>query len=241
MIDDARNSGRRSRRQRVCVFLKDRGDRGRVRVAVERPASRDHLMQQHADRKQIRSRAYGFPSQLLGRHVCDGADHLAGSCDEISRFRVGSRRRIVEAMRNAEVQNLQQAGGRDEEIFRLEVAMDDATAMRRVEAAGDLRSNGGRLACGKRAPLEPFAECGTFEKLEDRVDDVVVPAEIVNGEDIWMRQRSNGSSLALEPREPVWIVNCSGRTFRATSRPRRVSRARYTSPIPPSPSLAMIS
>ncbi len=28
---------------------------------------------------------------------------------------------------------------------------------------------------------------------------------------------------------------CAGRTFTATSRPRRVSFARYTSPIPPAP------
>src|SRR5215472_2846771 len=34
---------------------------------------------------------------------------------------------------------------------------------------------------------------------------------------------------------------CDGRTLTATSRPRRVSRARYTSPIPPAPSGESIS
>jgi len=36
-------------------------------------------------------------------------------------------------------------------------------------------------------------------------------------------------------------INRSGNTFTATSRPRRVSRARYTSPIPPAPSGDRIS
>jgi hypothetical protein len=35
--------------------------------------------------------------------------------------------------------------------------------------------------------------------------------------------------------------SCSGRTLMATSRPSRVSRARYTSPIPPAPTGETIS
>jgi hypothetical protein len=37
------------------------------------------------------------------------------------------------------------------------------------------------------------------------------------------------------------VAKLSGSTLIATSRFKRVSRARYTSPIPPSPSLARIS
>src|SRR5215510_3041362 len=47
--------------------------------------------------------------------------------------------------------------------------------------------------------------------------------------------RSRRSSLA------GWLVNASGSTLIATSRCSRVSRARYTSPIPPRPSSATIS
>jgi len=35
--------------------------------------------------------------------------------------------------------------------------------------------------------------------------------------------------------------NSAGKIFTATSRPKRVSRARYTSPIPPAPSASRIS
>jgi hypothetical protein len=55
-------------------------------------------------------------------------------------------------------------------------------------------------------------------------------------------QSGNGSRLPLEPLLPRGV---GGHLFRqnliATSRPSRVSRARYTSPMPPAPSLARIS
>ena len=48
--------------------------------------------------------------------------------------------------------------------------------------------------------------------------------------------------LALEAGEAIGVGGeDSGRTFSATSRLSRVSRARYTSPMPPAPMRAMIS
>ena len=52
--------------------------------------------------------------------------------------------------------------------------------------------------------------------------------------DVGMIQRRERLGFALESREPLGIrANASGRTLIATSRPRFVSRARYTSPMPP--------
>jgi hypothetical protein len=48
--------------------------------------------------------------------------------------------------------------------------------------------------------------------------------------------------FALEPREPFGVARERlGRIFSATSRSSFVSRARYTSPMPPAPILAVIS
>jgi hypothetical protein len=48
--------------------------------------------------------------------------------------------------------------------------------------------------------------------------------------------------FAREPREPFGVAaNASGKIFSATSRSNFVSRARYTSPMPPAPIFAVIS
>ena len=55
-------------------------------------------------------------------------------------------------------------------------------------------------------------------------------------------ERRQELGLALEPREPLGVVReLRGRTLIATSRPSLVSRARYTSPMPPAPSGATTS
>jgi hypothetical protein len=57
-----------------------------------------------------------------------------------------------------------------------------------------------------------------------------------------MVERGEHVRFALEPRRSVPIgAEASGRTLSATSRPSVVSRARYTSPMPPAPSGATIS
>ena len=57
-----------------------------------------------------------------------------------------------------------------------------------------------------------------------------------------MIQRGEDFRFPLEPRQPVGIAGERLRQdFNATSRFNRVSRARYTSPIPPAPRGAMIS
>ena len=55
--------------------------------------------------------------------------------------------------------------------------------------------------------------------------------------DVRMIQRREDFGFALEARDAVGVsAKTSRRTLMATSRPSRVSRARYTSPIPPAPS-----
>jgi hypothetical protein len=59
----------------------------------------------------------------------------------------------------------------------------------------------------------------------------------VNGKDIGKIERGDGAGFLLEAAQAV--ASCekdSGSSFNATSRPRRASRARYTSPLPPAPS-----
>ncbi len=57
----------------------------------------------------------------------------------------------------------------------------------------------------------------------------------------WFRAATARASCSKRCRRSVSRAKDSGRIFKATSRPNRVSRARYTSPMPPAPSGATIS
>ena len=86
---------------------------------------------------------------------------------------------------------------------------------------------------GQRRPLDQFHH-------ERLVPPVVLQA--IDLRDVRMVQRREDFGLALEARERSGsCAKSSGRTLRATSRLSFVSRARYTSPMPPAPIGAMTS
>ncbi len=57
----------------------------------------------------------------------------------------------------------------------------------------------------------------------------------------WLSDETVLASRSKRARISGFEVRCCGSTFTATSRPSRVSFARYTSPMPPAPSGATIS
>ena len=90
----------------------------------------------------------------------------------------------------------------------------------------------------EEAALELVEERLAFEVIHHHEVDAILFADIVERADVWMIQRR-------DPREPpVRIVHADPRgrsTLIATVRSRRVSRALYTSPMPPAPSGARVS
>ena len=110
------------------------------------------------------------------------------------------------ALGQAEVENLHLPVVQDEDVLRLEIAMDDAacSAPRRARARSASRSRSpsattaaavraGRAASGPRAA--PSRRSATPS----------CAAEIVNGEDVRMGERGDGARFALEPREAIGV------------------------------------
>ena len=85
-----------------------------------------------------------------------------------------------------------------ENVGRLQVAVDDAFLVRRGQAVGNGGSDLHRLAPRQRSAFEPRAECLSVEQFHDRVDPLVGATNIVNGQDVGMRERRNRPSLTLE-------------------------------------------
>ena len=88
-------------------------------------------------------------------------------------------------------------------------------------------------------PVNPIGKSRPLDQLHDERTGTVGFLDTVNRGDIGMIQRRERTRFAIEPGQALRILSeASGRTFIATSRPSFVSRARYTSPMPPAPSRA---
>lgn len=57
----------------------------------------------------------------------------------------------------------------------------------------------------------------------------------------WLSAAAARASCSKRATRMGSVATAAGNTFTATSRPSRVSRARYTSPMPPAPSRAVTS
>src|ERR1019366_3509520 len=92
------------------------------------------------------------------------------------------------------------------DIGRFQIAMDDPFRVSRGKSMGDLDPDFHGRVLGKRARREPLTQRLTFEQLGDDVVDAVCLADVVEGEDVGVRERSDGPRFALETGQPVDVV-----------------------------------
>jgi hypothetical protein len=140
-IDDALQRARRiraGRPQRRGTIAQDRRDQGEAGCSRERPAPGEHLVDHAPEREDVGASVHRPSLRLLGRHVRRRANHGRGARRE-RRHRVRGRR-LLEQLRHAEVEELDQPGTRDDHVCGLEIAMHDPARVRRFERGGDLQA-----------------------------------------------------------------------------------------------------
>ena len=117
-------------------------------VPLERKESGRHLVQQNAERKQVSASVQRLSQHLLRRHVGDRAQRRAGTGEIV----LGNRGRSLRIFRRdltgrtdwsshfrqAKIQNLGVAALGDENIRRLDVAVDDAFGVGGIEPVRNL-------------------------------------------------------------------------------------------------------
>ena len=156
---------------------------------------------------------------------------------------MGRRRlRCFNELGDAEVEQLDVPVPGDEDVLRLQVPVDDAALVRSRESLGHLRRPLKGRGQRNGALRQPLPQRLALEQLGDEVGLPVVEADVVKGDDVWVSQRSGQLGLAVEAlQEAPSVPRASDTTLMATSRPSRVSLARYTSAMPPAPRRATTS
>ena len=115
----------------------------------------------------------------------------------------------------------------DEQVRRLEVAVDDPLAVGGGQTIADLHRVLHGLARRQRPVSQPIGKSLTGQQLEDDVRRAIVRADVEDREDVGMVEGSRCPGLVLEAAELVRATAVVvARTLIATSRPRRGSRAR---------------
>ena len=189
--------------QRLGLALDHRGQDLGGRVAAEHGPPRAHLGEDEADRELVGAAVHGLAGGLFRGHVLERAEQHAGP-GVVQRDRL----RGVEApdgrrhqLREAEVEDLQQAVSCDNEVLGLEIAVEDTGTVRVRQAVGQLRPEAQDLGDGQRAPREAAPQGLALDVLHH---DVVLPslawrlANVVDLHDVRVAQRGGRARLAIE-------------------------------------------
>jgi hypothetical protein len=211
--DGARRGGRRpaqqdvapSQRTQQAVWARhlELAAHDRVAQLVDRGAGeRTHavegLVQGDAEAELVGASVRRVAVELFGRHVQRGADQRAGAgAAEVVRAAV-ERRFTLEGAREAEVEDAGAAVVADEDVVGLDVAMDDAGRVRGGQAGAGLLEHGEDLSPAARPGGEPLAERAPADQLHRDVHGVADGADLVDLDDVGMRDAGEGLGLAQQ-------------------------------------------
>ncbi len=176
------------RRQRLFLehLVHDRRER-----AGERLLAGQQLVEDHARGKEVRPAVDGLAHELLGRHVARGAEHHAG---------LGEVRGLEP--RNAEIGDLRGAVGEDDDVGRLDVAVDHAVLVRVLERLEQLAHDAHDVVHREAlVRLEVALQLAPLHELHRDVVRAGVLAEIVDPDDVRVGEPARRLGLAAEARE----------------------------------------
>ncbi len=140
------------------------------------------------------------PLGLLGGHVGGRADGDARDRPGGARDRRVVRRRDGRGRekREAEVEDLRVPLARDEDVRGLDVPVDEPRLVRGREARGDLRREVERAGDGERPRGDERGERPARDELEDEEGRARVERDVVDGDDVRVRERRGRPRLPRE-------------------------------------------
>ena len=147
-------------------FLQDRAHGVGGAFSMERALARNHLVENCAEGKNVRTMIGRFASHLFRRHVSGRAHDHAGFSGDLDGGRVSAavRRFRARQLGQSEVKNLHPAVAGEKKILRLQVAMHDALLVRRSKSLGHLDRVVDDSSHRQRAVAQPLAQGLAFQQ-----------------------------------------------------------------------------
>ena len=146
-------------------------------------------------------------------------------------------------LRQTEIKQLDASTAGDENILRLQVAVNDSFVMRSRKSLRDLNRIFSRLTHRKRPGAHALPQRLSFQQFADNIRSAAFWFRCRTQQECWddSALRQPAPPAGNDAGVPASEENEAGKTLMATSRFSRESRARYTSPMPPAPMAAEIS
>ena len=136
--------------------------------------------------------------------VIIAGDVIVGDARDVS---AGRPRLRVRELRQPEVEHLHRAVGRDLDVRRLQIAMDDPLLVRRFERLGDLLRDRQRFVERNRLRARcDRASVVALDQFQDERVRLAAVLEPVDRADVRMVQRGEHLRFALEAREAIRIA-----------------------------------
>ncbi len=173
-------------------------------AAVEGPFSAGHFIENHAEGEDVGAPIGVFAESLFGRHVGGRADN--GAC--LSEGGLGVFAGGDVAFGEAEVEDLDQAGGRDHDVGGFQIAMGDAGGVGDGEGGGNLAENFERGGSG--AEREVVVESLAFDEFHGDEVDAVDRVIGVDGDDVGVIEGAGGGRFAGEAAAIVFRDGVAG-------------------------------
>ena len=228
--------------ERCRITLEDRDDYVAARVASERHATAHQLVQDHAERPDVRARVHLLAPRLLGRHVVNVPITMPGSVFTSVRVASSAGKPSGAAWRgrNRGPSRGCPAGTITFSGFRSRCTIP---RVRGARAGGNLNRDVQRGLQVGRARLQQVAESLPLDVLHR--DERLPLGGLVEGVDdahVGMAEAEAARASCSNRRIRAWSEHTSpDSTLIATLRPSVRSWARYTVPMPPAPSWRRIS
>ena len=166
-------------------------------VAGERHLAGEELEEHDAERVDVGLGVDVAALRLLGRDVVAGSEHGAGR---------GLLRGRLHRARDPEVGHLRLALAVQEDVLRLDVAVDEPVLVREREAARDLDRELERTVDGQRAVSDDhLLQVVAGDVLEDDVGAAVGLAAVDHGDDVRVREPGDELCLAGEAVDDVLV------------------------------------